>query len=96
MTPKGRDPISLDTINIRGSTIRYYILPDSLPLDTLLIDDAPKPKNKAKKSKQTVEDVAEEEDLEAEAEEAVDLEVVVEEAVDVDSDSISWDTGTME
>ena len=49
MTPKGRDPISLDTINIRGSTIRYYILPDSLPLDTLLIDDQPKPKNKARK-----------------------------------------------
>jgi small nuclear ribonucleoprotein D1 len=49
MTPKGRDPISLDTINIRGSTIRYYILPDSLPLDRLLIDDAPKPKNKARK-----------------------------------------------
>lgn len=49
MTPRGRDPIALDTINIRGSTIRYYILPDSLPLDTLLIDDAPKPKNKARK-----------------------------------------------
>ena len=49
MTQKGRDPIALDTINIRGSTIRYYILPDSLPLDTLLIDDAPKPKNKARK-----------------------------------------------
>ncbi len=49
MTPRGRDPISLDTINLRGSTIRYYILPDSLPLDTLLIDDAPKPKNKARK-----------------------------------------------
>ncbi|OQE26409.1 hypothetical protein PENSTE_c005G00970 [Penicillium steckii] len=49
MTPKGRDPLSLDTINIRGSTIRYYILPDSLPLDTLLVDDAPKPKNKARK-----------------------------------------------
>lgn len=43
------DTISLDTINIRGSTIRYYILPDSLPLDTLLIDDTPKPKNKARK-----------------------------------------------
>lgn len=43
------DTISLDTINIRGSTIRYYILPDSLPLDTLLIDDQPKPKNKARK-----------------------------------------------
>jgi small nuclear ribonucleoprotein D1 len=49
MTPKGRDPISLDTINIRGSTIRYFILPDSLPLDTLLVDDTPKPKNKARK-----------------------------------------------
>ncbi|EXJ64106.1 small nuclear ribonucleoprotein D1 [Cladophialophora yegresii CBS 114405] len=43
------ETISLDTINIRGSTIRYYILPDSLPLDTLLIDDQPKPKNKARK-----------------------------------------------
>ncbi|KAI5802088.1 small nuclear ribonucleoprotein Sm D1, partial [Pyronema domesticum] len=49
MTIRNRDPISLDTINIRGSTIRYFILPDSLPLDTLLIDDAPKPKNKARK-----------------------------------------------
>lgn len=49
MTPKGREPISLDTINIRGSTIRYYILPDSLPLDTLLVDDQPKPRNKARK-----------------------------------------------
>lgn len=43
-----------------------------------------------------MEDVAEEEDLEAEAEEAVDLEVVVEEAVDVDSDSSSGDMGTMD
>jgi small nuclear ribonucleoprotein D1 len=49
MTQRGRDPISLDTINLRGSTIRYFILPDALPLDTLLIDDAPKPKNKARK-----------------------------------------------
>ncbi|KAG5930618.1 mRNA splicing protein smd1 [Claviceps africana] len=49
MTVKGQDPIALDTMNIRGSTIRYFILPDSLPLDTLLIDDAPKPKNKARK-----------------------------------------------
>ncbi|KAL1841198.1 hypothetical protein VTJ83DRAFT_5960 [Remersonia thermophila] len=49
MTPKGQEPISLETLNVRGSTIRYYILPDSLPLDTLLIDDAPKPKNKARK-----------------------------------------------
>ncbi|KAH8910467.1 Sm-like ribonucleoprotein [Coniochaeta sp. PMI_546] len=49
MTPKGQDTVILDTMNIRGSTIRYYILPDSLPLDTLLVDDAPKPKNKARK-----------------------------------------------
>jgi small nuclear ribonucleoprotein D1 len=49
MTPKGQDAVRLDTMNIRGSTIRYFILPDSLPLDTLLIDDAPKPKNKARK-----------------------------------------------
>lgn len=52
MTPKGQDPISLDTMNIRGSTIRYFILPDSLPLDTLLIDDSVKPKNKARKEQQ--------------------------------------------
>jgi len=49
MTVKGGSPVSLDQINIRGSEIRYYILPDSLPLDTLLIDDTPKPKNKARK-----------------------------------------------
>jgi small nuclear ribonucleoprotein D1 len=49
MTPRGQDPIPLDTMNIRGSTVRYFILPDSLPLDTLLIDDSVKPKNKARK-----------------------------------------------
>lgn len=49
MTPKGQDAMPLDSLNIRGSTVRYIILPDSLPLDTLLIDDAPKPKNKARK-----------------------------------------------
>lgn len=49
MTPRGQELVQLDAMNIRGSTIRYYILPDSLPLDTLLIDDAPKPKNKARK-----------------------------------------------
>jgi len=31
MTPKGGSPVSLDTMNIRGSTIRYFILPDSPP-----------------------------------------------------------------
>ncbi|KAG4301710.1 hypothetical protein PCANB_001862 [Pneumocystis canis] len=48
MTVQKRDPITLDTLSIRGNNIRYFILPDSLPLDTLLIDDAPKPKQKKK------------------------------------------------
>ncbi|KAF2738258.1 Sm-like ribonucleoprotein [Polyplosphaeria fusca] len=49
LTAKGRDTTPLDAMTVRGSTVRYIILPDSLPLDTLLIDDAPKPKNKARK-----------------------------------------------
>jgi small nuclear ribonucleoprotein D1 len=44
MTVKNKDPVSLDALSLRGSNIRYYILPDSLALDTLLIDDAPRPK----------------------------------------------------
>lgn len=28
--------------------LRYFVLPDALPLDTLLVDDAPKPKGKRK------------------------------------------------
>lgn len=46
MTVKNRDPVSLDSLSIRGNTIRCVILPDSLPLDTLLIDDSPKSKKK--------------------------------------------------
>ena len=42
MTLKNKDPVQLDTLSIRGNNVRYFILPDSLPLDTLLIDDAPK------------------------------------------------------
>ncbi len=48
MTARNRDPASFDTFTIRGNHIRYFILPDSLPLDTLLVDDAPKPKNRKK------------------------------------------------
>lgn len=48
MTIKNRDPIQLDTLSIRGNNIRYYILPDSLPLETLLIDDTPKARAKKK------------------------------------------------
>lgn len=48
MTVKNRDPQSLDSLSIRGNNIRCVILPDSLPLDTLLIDDTPKSKSKKK------------------------------------------------
>ena len=44
MTVKNKEPQQLDSLSIRGNNIRYYILPDSLPLDTLLIDDAPRGK----------------------------------------------------
>ena len=52
MNTRNRDPLSLDTLSIRGNNIRYFILPDSLPLDTLLVDDAPKPKGGRKKDDQ--------------------------------------------
>ncbi|KAJ3107553.1 mRNA splicing protein smd1 [Phlyctochytrium planicorne] len=48
MTLRNKDPINLETLSIRGNNIRYFILPDSLPLDTLLVDDAPKIKAKKK------------------------------------------------
>jgi small nuclear ribonucleoprotein D1 len=41
VTVKGRNPVPMDNLTIRGSTIRYVILPDHLPLETLLIDDTP-------------------------------------------------------
>jgi len=48
MTVKNRDPAQLETLSIRGNNIRYYILPESLPLETLLLDDSPKAKAKKK------------------------------------------------
>jgi small nuclear ribonucleoprotein D1 len=35
---------------ILGNNIRYFILPDSLPLDTLLVDDTPKTKPKRERN----------------------------------------------
>ena len=51
MTVKNKDPVSLDTLSVRGNNIRCVILPDSLPLDTLLIDDSPKSKKKKDEGK---------------------------------------------
>merc|ERR1719369_895852 len=38
------DAVALDQLTIRGDNIRYYLLPDTLPLENLLIDDVPKKK----------------------------------------------------
>lgn len=47
VTPKGKNPISVDQMSVRGNNIRYYILPDTLNLDTLLVDlDQPKTRPK--------------------------------------------------
>jgi small nuclear ribonucleoprotein D1 len=43
-TVKNKNTVKYESLSIRGNTIRYYILPDSLNLDTLLIDDGPKQK----------------------------------------------------
>ncbi len=45
--PKGKNPLAVDQMSVRGNNIRYYILPDSLNLDTLLVDlDQPKTRPK--------------------------------------------------
>lgn len=46
MTVKGKDPLTLDTLSLRGNNIRYFILPENIPLDTLLVDDTPKARAK--------------------------------------------------
>ena len=46
LTVKGRETIALDHITIRGNNIRYFLLPESLQLETLLVDDTPKVKAK--------------------------------------------------
>ena len=41
MTVKGKNRVALEQISIRGNTIRLIVLPDTLNLDALLVDDAP-------------------------------------------------------
>lgn len=50
MTLKNREPVQLETLSIRGNNIRYFILPDSLPLDTLLVDVEPKVKSRKREA----------------------------------------------
>ena len=47
MTAKDKDPISLDQLTLRGSSIRYVILPETIQLDALLVEE----ESKAKKAK---------------------------------------------
>lgn len=54
MTLKNREPTQLESLSIRGNNIRYFILPDSLPLDTLLVDIEPKIKSKKREAGEEV------------------------------------------
>jgi small nuclear ribonucleoprotein (snRNP)-like protein len=42
LTTKGSDPVTLDHLTIRGNNIRYFFLPESLSIDSLLVDDSTK------------------------------------------------------
>ena len=42
LTLKNQEPLECDTLTVRGNNIRNYILPESLPLESLLVDDGPK------------------------------------------------------
>ncbi|KAJ0781118.1 putative like-Sm (LSM) domain containing protein, LSm4/SmD1/SmD3 [Helianthus annuus] len=46
LTMKGKNPLTLDHLSVRGNNIRYYILPDSLNLETLLVEETPRVKPK--------------------------------------------------
>eukprot|EP00826_Nyctotherus_ovalis_P041056 TRINITY_DN4095_c0_g4_i1.p1 TRINITY_DN4095_c0_g4~~TRINITY_DN4095_c0_g4_i1.p1 ORF type:complete len:118 (+),score=20.05 TRINITY_DN4095_c0_g4_i1:76-429(+) len=51
VTLRGRETIAMDQLTIRGSNIRYVILPENLPIDALLVDDIAKLKQAASKPK---------------------------------------------
>ncbi|XP_049714268.1 small nuclear ribonucleoprotein Sm D1-like [Elephas maximus indicus] len=50
MTLRNREPVQLEMLSIRGNNIEYFILPDSLPLDTLLVDVKPRVKSKTREA----------------------------------------------
>ncbi|XP_012372142.1 small nuclear ribonucleoprotein Sm D1-like isoform X1 [Octodon degus] len=50
ITLKNREPVQLETLSIRGNNIRYFILPDSLPLDAPLVDVEPRVKSKKREA----------------------------------------------
>eukprot|EP00884_Botryococcus_braunii_P005267 jgi/Botrbrau1/14741/Bobra.0108s0084.1 len=47
MVQKGKPAQQLEQLSLRGNNVRYFLLPDSLNLDTLLVDlDQPKTRPK--------------------------------------------------
>lgn len=52
LMPRGKNPMKIENMSVRGSTIRCYVLPDSLNLDTLLVD-IDQPKQRAKRPERT-------------------------------------------
>merc|ERR1719409_776233 len=42
VTVKHKNPVNMSYLSIRGTNIRYFILPDTADLNQLLIDDTPK------------------------------------------------------
>jgi Small nuclear ribonucleoprotein (snRNP) homolog len=51
LTLKKKNPILMDHLTIRGNNIRLFILPDSLSLETLLVDDTARQQTKTAKPK---------------------------------------------
>lgn len=54
LTVKGRETINMDHLTIRGNNIRYFLLPESLPLETLLVNDANVNKVRKRKAANTI------------------------------------------
>ena len=42
LSVRGGNPVKVDSLSVRGSTVRYFILPDSLNLEQLLVEQVSK------------------------------------------------------
>jgi small nuclear ribonucleoprotein D1 len=55
LTVKGRETISLDHLTVRGNNVRYFLLPESLPLETLLVNDTNTNKIRTRKTASSIQ-----------------------------------------
>lgn len=46
LIPRGKTGVPLDHLSVRGNSIRFYILPETLNLDALLVEETPRVKPK--------------------------------------------------